>query len=208
MTGRVTDQSFASFATIGNNSRIKTNSLDRYKDDFITENFDVFYELLRNLSKIKIEKIGFPDELLKQSISSIEELLKKDGEYLLSLKENWDSEGALAISESIYNRAKSFIIEFSKCIVDNIAYIKTVTTPILTPLNDGSIDVLWKNESSSLLINFNNTVEYRAYYYGQILDVNKKITFDCNGKINPIKDVYMFLSRFIFTPEMEDDESC
>jgi hypothetical protein len=105
----------------------------------------------------------------------------KYSKSLLDLKSNWDDNDAIPINPIILNRATSFLENYAKRILD--LYRKTLITPSIMPVSDGSIDLEWTTKSSSFLINFKNSNEEVAFYYGEYRD-NETILFDTNGQVS------------------------
>lgn len=123
---------------------------------------------------------------IKRTFSAPENLVEinnriKASEKILMLKYNWDDDGAKPVNQIVYKRAIKFLEDCSNFIYN--VWGKILIAPDIAPVNDGSIDLEWTLESSSFLINFKNTKEGIAFYYGEFKD-NKNIVFDTNGQIN------------------------
>jgi len=108
---------------------------------------------------------------------------------ILSYKDDWDGNGALPINPVIFERVSSFLIGYADRIYDVCK--KHLLLPEIVPVNDGSIDIEWNLHNSNFLINFKNTPEEIAFYYGEFKDGNE-VTFDTNGQINTstVKDKF------------------
>ena len=99
-----------------------------------------------------------------------EEILKS--KYILKLENNWDEDGALPVSPTIYETAIHFLQNYTMFIFET--YKMIVETPSINPVKNGSIDLEWHTPNAQLLINIRDT--QNAYYYG-----------DQNNNINAIK---------------------
>jgi hypothetical protein len=126
--------------------------------------------------KIIIEEVQSHHFCLNKIKKRVEESRR-----MLLLEDNWDDDGAIAINPEIFNRATRFLEDYALRIFD--VSDKILIAPDIMPVSDGSVDLEWSLENSSFLINFKNTVEDIAFYYGEFKD-NDNITFDTNGQIN------------------------
>lgn len=105
----------------------------------------------------------------------------KVSEKILMLKYNWDDDGAKPVNQLVYYRAIKFLESYSNFIYSELG--KILIAPDIAPVNDGSIDLEWTLKNSSFLINFKNSKEEVAFYYGEFKE-NENIVFDTNGQIN------------------------
>jgi len=110
-----------------------------------------------------LNKINNPNKFCKE-LNHIEKVIE-DSKYILNLEDDWDSEGAQQIPEIIFNRAIDFIRKYSKNIFEDEIII---SAPIISPLRDGSIDLLWQSSNSRLLLNIKNTSELTGFFYGAL----------------------------------------
>ena len=118
------------------------------------------------------------EDLLPVELSHIEASIE-DSEYILDLEYGWDEDKAVPIPQYIYNRAIAFIKKYSISLFEKNIII---VDPTISPLSDGSIDILWETKKNSLLVNIKNTDREIAYYYG-ISDIDDTKA-DFNGKIS------------------------
>lgn len=109
-----------------------------------------------------------------------------DSLKILTLKNNWDEEGAVEIPKYVLGKAIDFLTKYSIRLFD--VFDTTIPAPDINPLSDGSIDLEWKTENAILLVHFKNSRENVAFYYGKIRDKE----FDINGKIptNTVEDTF------------------
>ncbi len=78
---------------------------------------------------------------------------------ILSLKDNWDGEGALKIEDATWKRAEEFALEHGPVFV---------SPPTFGPGADGSIDIHWRNARSyDFVVNIPATDEKPIDYYGE-----------------------------------------
>lgn len=94
------------------------------------------------------------------------EILKaiNEAKNLLLLNENWDEDGALAISKNIWNNAISFLKNYSEYMLSDKKL--SIKAPQINPCRDGSIDLSWRTSKARMLINFKNDGNNLAHYYG------------------------------------------
>ncbi|MGI9105097.1 MAG: hypothetical protein ACR2G4_02485 [Pyrinomonadaceae bacterium] len=71
---------------------------------------------------------------------------------ILNLQNDWDEEGSSGYTVETWGRATRFIRRVALAFKNDMG--KWVDAPKITPGPDGSIDVRWKAEKRSLLINF------------------------------------------------------
>jgi hypothetical protein len=125
--------------------------------------------------------------LLPSSLSHIEKAIEY-ANYIPKLEDDWDGEGAIGIPAQIFTRAKNFIQDYSKSLFEKSSIV--LVAPIISPLSDGSIDVLWQTKSNSLLVNVKNSEMDICYYYG-VFDI-QNLKHDFNGKISTTPIVPFF----------------
>lgn len=96
---------------------------------------------------------GFLAKAIDTSVHSpdIEKAINSS-RYILELGENWDEDGSPSYSEETWNRAASFIKKTAWSFKSERG--NWIQPPKITPGPDGSIDVRWKTEKRTLLINF------------------------------------------------------
>lgn len=118
--------------------------------------------------------------ILPVHLKEIEETINSS-KKILDYKYNWDDNGGVPVNPIIFERATTFLRDYAESIFNVLS--KTLRTPDINPVNDGSIDLEWNFENSYFLINFKNTPDEIAFYYGEFKE-NDKIIFDANGQIN------------------------
>lgn len=116
-----------------------------------------------------------------------------EARYILNLSSNWDDDGAVKIPQFVFDRATDFLSKYSDAL-KNI-YKFDFPVPAIQPLKDGSIDLEWDTNKGFLLINFKNTEEFIAYYYGEI-KTGDKGKIDYNGEIKTEMVINTVLSWF------------
>jgi len=93
-----------------------------------------------------------PDQTLEEQVDKI-----------ISLKENWDGEGAKPYKRETIDKAKRYIP-----IVNQELLAKKdlqLGDPEITPGPDGSIDMEWKTDNYELLVNVPEKSEPVSYYW-------------------------------------------
>lgn len=86
---------------------------------------------------------------------------------LLTLKDNWDEEGALATNIETYNKAIKFLVEYSIYILNSGPGQVVLDAPDIDILNDGSIVINWETKSATFTIIFDKSPTDIAYFYAK-----------------------------------------
>lgn len=112
--------------------------------------------------------IGYSDEgekskFLSRNLPAVAKAIA-NSKYILDLEEDWDDEGANATDFSTYDRAISFVSNYSIKVFQS--GIK-ISAPTIEILRDGSIGVNWETSKASFLIVFDKTNEKISYCYGK-----------------------------------------
>ncbi|HEX8354692.1 MAG TPA: hypothetical protein VF611_17425 [Pyrinomonadaceae bacterium] len=84
--------------------------------------------------------------------------------HILALSDNWDDEGSPGYGEATWERATQFVRHVATGFINE--YRRHIAPPKITPGPDGGIDVRWKSERRTLLINFPSTEGEPADYFG------------------------------------------
>lgn len=87
-----------------------------------------------------------------------------ESRHMLELRENWDGEGATAISEATWQRAIDFVLRTSTELCDRFQVSPPV--PDLAPVPDGSVDIDWRFDGHELVVNVPTDSSASAEYYG------------------------------------------
>jgi len=101
--------------------------------------------------------------IIDNRLSHIADAIRKSKE-LLTLKDDWDEDGANGINETIYVRAIETLIRYSDNILDT--YKTAIKAPYISLGRDGSIDLDWSTPNNQLLITILNTGNFNLHYYG------------------------------------------
>jgi len=97
----------------------------------------------------------------------LEELLNTHANQILSLKENWDAEGAEKFNKDTLERVCSLL----KAVFQNLwNEMIDIPFPLIQPVPDGSIDLNWETKNFELLINIPATQEDLVNFYGEKID--------------------------------------
>lgn len=136
-----------------------------------------------NTSDIKQQSILDIKPLKSNIPLSIKEKIEKS-KYILDFKNNWDEDGAIAISKKAYSNAIAFLTRYSERIVDVCGDDKDfLLAPSISPVKDGSVDLEWNLDNSYLLINFTESNNDFVYYYLAFKE-GDKISLDANGQLD------------------------
>ncbi len=83
---------------------------------------------------------------------------------ITELDENWDGEGSSGYSLDTWRRATNFLQDYA--IAYWCEFFEPVVSPKILPGPDGSIDIYWKRDKQTLLINVPSDQTLPAQYYG------------------------------------------
>ncbi len=83
---------------------------------------------------------------------------------ILELKDDWDEEGSPGYAEETWKRATNFVRDVATSYWKETG--QWIDPPKITPGPDSSIDVRWKAEKRTLLINFPAKTEEPADFFG------------------------------------------
>ena len=90
---------------------------------------------------------------------------KKDIEYLLSLEDNYDDEGAIAPAKETINRALKYAPRLRKIVLKKTKI--ELGIPHYYHSDEGSVDLLWETEEYQLLSNVPADRKKEPTYYGR-----------------------------------------
>src|ERR1043166_490976 len=82
---------------------------------------------------------------------------------LTNLVDDWDDEGAAGYHHLTWRRAVDFVLAQAKASRDSGL---AAGVPRISPADQGSIDIYWRNAASDLLINIPADLARSATYYG------------------------------------------
>lgn len=109
--------------------------------------------------------------------------------FILSYEDNWDDEGSIKYDASTLYSSCKFLIDYFDWIWSEYRLIPAA--PNIYPGPSGSIDVLWKNDTYDLLINFPAYPSNVVTFYGDDKKAGKiSGQFDSS---NPPMGVFIFL---------------
>lgn len=94
---------------------------------------------------------------------------------LLDYGENWDGEGAKAISESTVERSLNVLIALAEHAEEKLLVLPM---PLFNPNEDGSIDLYWETETVSLFMNVPSDTSQNVGFFGKGSDESTS----CPGK--------------------------
>jgi hypothetical protein len=124
--------------------------------------FENIIKATRNLITVHYKRAERP-EAVKEWIAQVEEAIESS-RFILRLEENWDEEGSLGYDKDTWERATHFVRDITTQYLTN--YKVQIDPPKITPGPDGSIDVRWKTQKRTLLINFPADGEKPADFFG------------------------------------------
>lgn len=106
----------------------------------------------------------------------------EDSKYILELEDNWDQEGSSPIKKEVWIRTIRFLAKLATTALQQYKFI--LDTPVISPVNNGSIDLYWKKKDKyQMLINIPKNKKSLAEYYGDDYDKeSSKGTFDSEIK--------------------------
>jgi hypothetical protein len=130
-------------------------------------------------------------ESAKLLISGSLERATADAQDLLALGDDWDGEGALAISAETVGRALSILRSALESV--GVDYLLRLLNPDITPLSNGSVDLYWKTSNFTLLINVSSVPGASAGFYGS----NLATGYDVRGQIRTDAQNLRFLNWLV-----------
>ena len=115
-------------------------------------------ELLKNLSDGDFNT-------LPRELKGLSERIKQSRNHILSLPKDFDGDNSTAYRAETVDRAVMFVkkLAISALKVNNTI----IPAPKIMPGPDGSVDVCWKEDSFSLLINFPDDTDDLPTYFGE-----------------------------------------
>jgi hypothetical protein len=88
-----------------------------------------------------------------------------DSKQLLELPTNWDDEGAKRISAKTWNAAVRVLRKASRVAYQRFEFM--LPSPRIGPCHDGSLDIYWRTESFTLLINIAAKGSHVSDFYAE-----------------------------------------
>ena len=89
----------------------------------------------------------------------------EDSRRILDLGEDWDDQGSPGYQESTWRRATGFLAEMARVARTTLGL--PLPVPMISPAGGGSIDLYWRDEQRSLLVNIPSDPAELGTYYGQ-----------------------------------------
>lgn len=123
----------------------------------------------------KWRRIGGEPADFRRRFSTIESAIT-DSRRLLSLPEDWDDEGAARVTELTLQKASGVLRRAAAVVFRRFGYI--LPAPSIAPCSDGSVDIFWRTEGFTLLINVSANGPHASNFYGEKGGVEVKGPFD------------------------------
>lgn len=131
--------------------RCTSRPRDWMRDDFHPQ----AWQSKRPRTEVETAPPGFPE---------IEErLVAARGQ--LPAQDNWDDEGAIAISADTFHMATRFLLKTARAV--RVRSGITLPAPKIGPCADGSIDLYWRTDKFTLLINLQPEDNAESDFYGE-----------------------------------------
>ena len=149
-----------------------------YEEDlYMDQNLFVSYSKKTTQQDIEYE---FSGSILRKVPNSLKDIITciKYSENILTLEDNWDTEGSKSFLETTWKAAAIFLIEYSKQVNNTFGYV--IDVPKIYPGPNGSIDIDWETSNYGLIINIADGGDL-ATYYGD--NKNRQMT---EGVFNPL----------------------
>jgi hypothetical protein len=101
-----------------------------------------------------------------------------DAQVLRTLPDDWDGEGALKIEQDTVDR----VLKVLRGALESadLQTVHKLANPNITPLSNGSVDIYWKSDTFTLLINVPAGDSDSAEFYGSNLGTG----YDLRGRIH------------------------
>lgn len=135
-------------------------------------------------------KVGDNNLSLPYQLTHILEAINKSKE-ILSLDNDWDDEGANATNFKTYFKAITFVVNYSKYILETLKTV--IDSPDIDIMRDGGVSVFWETAKATFLIIFKKNDTPYSYYYGnnKIDDVPFKYAIKNEGEVDQITAKWM-----------------
>jgi hypothetical protein len=130
---------------------------------------------IEDWAKYKPSSSAFEAEI---QIGSVLAKAATEARELLSLSDDWDGEGALKIQQQTVDRALMILRGALEAV--DFGSLPQLLKPDITPLSNGSVDVYWKSDTFTLLINVPAGDSDTAEFYGSNLGTG----YDLRGRIH------------------------
>lgn len=98
---------------------------------------------------------------LPQNLSFLKTTFK-NSEYILSLEEDWDDNNSPAYDIKTWKTSINFVTIYAKSILEH--FNKIIVNPKIFHGPNGSIDILFENEKSTLLFNILENSDFTLYF--------------------------------------------
>ncbi|SMD44440.1 hypothetical protein SAMN00777080_3061 [Aquiflexum balticum DSM 16537] len=120
---------------------------------------------LPKIVEISIDQSNFQSIYTTREIQNyyFSDRFESEIKEVASLNDNWDEEGALKPDSENLKHAVLFIIFYGNSLLKNLG--KFLPYPEVNPCRDGSIDLVWRDNSSFLIINFRDQSGQVANFY-------------------------------------------
>lgn len=123
----------------------------KFLKKLLAEAIDIIEEIQIN---IYFERLAYIKRKRHIISSDFEEKINQRIDHISSLEANWDEEGGIPYNQDPLDRMKSFVLNLKKELFER--YNIPLTFPYILPGPEGSIDIHWKNNQFTLLINIPN----------------------------------------------------
>lgn len=114
----------------------------------------------KNYELLDVESRGPRATEVVELLDSIER-----SKAMLNIRDNWDGEGSPGYSEDTWKRAVNFLLSMRR--IAREQFQTQIAAPVISPADQGSIDVFWRNSGRNLLINIPADPMQSASYYGE-----------------------------------------
>ncbi len=97
----------------------------------------------------------------------LDKMLDEREKQILSLRSNWDDNGAEPFTEDTLKRVRMILKEIFRGLWKEMM---DIPLPLVQQVPDGSIDINWETEVFELLINIPSSLNELVNFYGEKLD--------------------------------------
>jgi hypothetical protein len=151
---------------------------------------------LPKIVEIPIDQSNYQSIYSKEEIHSysLSVSFKSEIKEIASLNDNWDEGGALKPDSDNIKNAMLFIITYGNSLLRNVG--KLLPFPEVNPCRDGSIDLVWRDNTNFLIINFRDTSGKVANFYFDQYEPN----LGRQGGFTPFEldqDILNYLKKFV-----------